>query len=131
MNKPYELIAQEWEEVAGVRAVQESFGLEDEAGPAEWLRRYTYGVRFEYANEGPGYDGPLYLVKSAGEPEIAPLIFGRVNGALELVDSGLKSGPEMIQACAPPICDGEELVFGEDGSMACGNPNCPNYGREA
>lgn len=48
MNKPYELTAQEWEEVAVVRAVQEGFGLEDEVNPAAWLAEYAYGVRFEW-----------------------------------------------------------------------------------
>lgn len=47
MNKPYELTAQEWEEVAAVRAVQGGFGLEDEEDPAAWLAEYAYRVRFD------------------------------------------------------------------------------------
>lgn len=35
MNNPYELTAQEWEEVAAVREVQEGFGLEQEAGAGD------------------------------------------------------------------------------------------------
>lgn len=134
MNKPYELTAQEWEEVAGVRAVQEGFGLEDEAEPAEWLRSHAYGVRFDYENEGPGYDGPLYLLKGSGAPETAPLMFVKVKGALVDLDSGLLRGPDAMRSpepmCTLPICDGEALLFGDDGSMECANPSCPNFGRE-
>ncbi len=134
MNKPYELTAQEWEEIAGLRAVQEGFGLEDEAEPAAWLRTYTYGVRFDYENESPGYCGPLYLLKSAGGPEIAPLMLGRVKGTLVDMDSWLLRGPDAMRSlepmCTLPICDGESLLFGDDGSMECANPSCPNFGRE-
>ena len=44
MNKPYEPTAQEREEVAAVRVVQEGFGLEDEEDPAAWLMEYPYGA---------------------------------------------------------------------------------------
>jgi hypothetical protein len=57
MNKPYELAAQEWEEVAAVRAVQEGFGLEDEEDPAALLAEHAFGVRFDYQTDGPGYGG--------------------------------------------------------------------------
>jgi hypothetical protein len=134
MNKPYDLTAQEWEELAGLRAVQEGFGLEVEEKPAEWLRSYAYGVRFDYENESPGYDGPLYLLKGAGAPEIPPLLFIRVGGALIDLDSWLMSasndGRVTDRVCALPICDGVSLLFGDDGSMECRNRSCPNYGRE-
>jgi len=87
MNKPYELTAQEWEEVAAVRAVQEGFGLEDEEDPAAWLAEYAYGVRFEYQTDGPGYVGPLYLLQGAGSPETRPMAFVRGDGGLEVVES--------------------------------------------
>lgn len=83
MNKPYELTALEWEAVAAVRAVQESFGLENEDSPAAWLVEYAYGVRFDFQTEGPGYVGPLYLLQGAGSPETGPMTFIR-NGAGQL-----------------------------------------------
>ncbi len=127
MNKPYELTAQEWEEVAGLRAVQESFGLEDEAEPGAWLASYAYGVRFDYENESPGYVGPLYLLKSAGAPEIAPMMFVRNAGGLQFLDSSyMGEALPRDTPCKPPICDGEQLLFGDDGDV-CANPGCPNY----
>ncbi len=130
MNKPYELTAQEWEEVAGVRAVRESFGLEDEAEPAAWLASYAYGVRFDYENECPGYDGPLYLLKSAGAPEIPPLMFARNAGRLQLLNSSLMDEADEVlpgpTLCTPPTCDGKEVLFGDDGDVGV-NPGCPNY----
>ena len=87
MNKPYELTDQEWEEVATVRDVQEGLGLEDEADPAAWLKEYTYGVRFEYQTDGPGYVGPLYLLQGAGAPENSPIAMVRVEGGLEAVET--------------------------------------------
>lgn len=62
---------------AAVRAVQEGFGLEDEGDPAAWLAEYTYGVRFDYQTDGPGYVGPLYLLQGAGSPETRPMAVTR------------------------------------------------------
>ena len=77
--------------------------------------------------------GPLYLLKGAGAPETAPLLFGRVKGALVDLDSWLLRGTDAMRSpdpiCTLPICDGESLVFGDDGSMECANPTCPNFGR--
>lgn len=87
MNKPYEITAQEWEEVAAVRAVQESFGLEDEEDPAAWLAENAFGVRFDYQTDGPGYVGPLYLLQGAGSPETRPMAFVRTDGRLKVVET--------------------------------------------
>lgn len=88
MNKPHELTLQEWKEVANLRAIQESFGLEDEEDLTAWLPRYAYGVRFDYQTDCPGYVGPLYLLKGAGAPEISPLILIRTSEGLKAVDGG-------------------------------------------
>lgn len=87
MNKPYELTAGEWAEVAAVRAVREGFGLEEEDGPATWLPKFAYGVRFDYQTDGPGYVGPLYLLQGAGSPDTRPMAFIRTEGGLELVET--------------------------------------------
>lgn len=130
MNKPYELTAQEWEEVAGVRAVQESFGLEDEAEPAAWLANYAYGVRFDYENEGPGYQGPLYLLKSADAPYTLPLIVVRTRQGLQALAGWLMQGLGGMQSseplCTSPICDGTDQIFFPEGPV-CANRGCPNY----
>jgi len=87
MNKPYELTAQEWKEMAAVRAVQEGFGLEDEEDPAAWLAQYAYGVRFDYQTDGPGYVGPLYLLQGAGSPETRPMAFVQTGKGLEVIET--------------------------------------------
>ena len=86
MNKPYELTAQEWEEVAAVREVAESFGLEDEADPAAWLAEYAYGVRFDYQTDGPGYVGPLYILKGAGAAGTPAMMLVRGQAGLKLAE---------------------------------------------
>lgn len=85
MNKPYELTAQEWAEVAAVREVVE--GFEDEPDPAVWLAEYAYGVRFDYQTDGPRYVGPLYLLQGAGAPETRPMAFVRTDRRLKVVET--------------------------------------------
>tara|TARA_R110002051_G_scaffold134853_4_gene207807 strand:- start:1197 stop:1463 length:267 start_codon:yes stop_codon:yes gene_type:complete len=87
MNKPYELTALEWGEIATVQEVVESFGLENEEYPAGWLADYAYGVRFDYQTDGPGYVGPLYLLQSSGAPETSPMAFIRFDGKLKVVQT--------------------------------------------
>ena len=87
MNKPYELTAEEWAELAAMKAVLEGWGLEDEEDPAAWLAEWTYGVRFEYQTDGPDYVGPLYLLQVAGAPEISPMAFVRTDGRLKVVET--------------------------------------------
>ncbi len=73
MNKtPFALTDQEWEAVAAVPEVVEGFGLEEGEG-AEMLKSISYGVRFEFVSDGPGYVGPLYLIKGAGSPGMPPI----------------------------------------------------------
>jgi len=85
MNKPYELTAQEWVEVAAVRDVWESWGLEGEEDPVGVLQECVYAVRFDYLNGGPGYCGPLYILKGDGDPEIPPVVLVREEGQLAAV----------------------------------------------
>lgn len=87
MNKPYELTALEWAEVAAVRAVQEGFGLEDEEDPAAWLMENAFGVRFDYQTDSPGYVGSLYLLQGAGSPETRPMTFVRTDTGLETIET--------------------------------------------
>lgn len=88
MNKPYELTAKEWAELAAMKAVLEAWGIEDEEDPAAWLPDWAYGVRFDYQTDGPGYLGPLYLLQGAGSPETSPMAFVRNGeGRLEVVET--------------------------------------------
>lgn len=86
MNKPYELTAEEWAELAAMKEVLEAWGLEDDEDPAALLSEWVYGVRFDYQTDGPGYVGPLYLLQGAGAPETRPMAFVRTDGGLKVVE---------------------------------------------
>lgn len=87
MNKPYELTAEEWAELAALKEVLEAWGLEDDEDPAALLSKWVYGVRFDYQIDGPGYVGPLYLLQGAGAPETSPMAFVRIDGRLMVVET--------------------------------------------
>lgn len=88
MNKPYELSAREWAEIADLREVEDAWGLEDEKDPGKWLSEEAYGVRFDYQTDSPGYVGPLYLLQGAGAPETSPMTFIRTEtGRLRVVET--------------------------------------------
>ena len=81
---PYPLADEEWEAVAGVRQVAEAFALEDRGGGAgAVLKDSAYGVRFEFVSDGPGYVGPLYLIKGAGSPGMPPIALIENQGKLQ------------------------------------------------
>ncbi|WP_439476957.1 hypothetical protein [Brevundimonas sp.] len=88
MNKPYELTAQEWGEVAAVRDVVEGWGLDDDAEEVRGalLASLVYGVRFDYVTDGPGYAGSLYLLKGGGAPEIPPMALVETDDGLRVVE---------------------------------------------
>lgn len=54
-----------------------------EAG--EELSLICYGVCWDnYQTDGPGYAGPLYLLKGAGDPACPGIVFVRRSGKLEM-----------------------------------------------
>ena len=84
-NKPKEISAREWSEIAKLDAFLKAWGLELGEADTQFLSG-VYGVRFDFATGGPGYCGPLYLIKGDGEPDAPPLILTRSESG-ELVDA--------------------------------------------
>lgn len=72
MNKPHEITRGEWAKIIQVELVQQMWGLDPDDTP-EFAADLIYGVRFDYATDGPGYAGPLYLLQGGGDPGEAPL----------------------------------------------------------
>ncbi len=72
---PVPLTRSEWNEVAALDIVRQSWGLEsDESG--ETFAQTAYGVKFAFVSGGPGYVGDLYIIMgdSFGGP---PLVLMR------------------------------------------------------
>jgi hypothetical protein len=66
---PIPLSSSEWDEIASVPYVRESWGLHsDETGTS--LAQSAYGTKFDYVSGSPGYCGDLYIV--AGDALSAP-----------------------------------------------------------
>lgn len=82
--KPQEIQADEWRELIQLDEVREGWGLQDDEGP-EFAAANIYGVRFDFVSDGPGYVGPLYLLKGAGIVEDAPMSIIREDGELRVV----------------------------------------------
>lgn len=84
MNKPHEITRGEWAKIIKVELVQQMWGLDPDDTP-EFAADLIYGVRFDYATDGPGYVGPLYLLQGGGDPGEAPLALVEEGGELVAV----------------------------------------------
>ena len=82
-KEPHSLTADEWDEIAGVSAIRDSWGLAPE-DRGEALKLMAYGVRFDFESGGPGYSGDLYVVQGDSFGG-APLVLCRQGGTLSLV----------------------------------------------
>lgn len=79
--EPHAITRKEWAKIIKVREVREGWGLEPDEGP-EFAAGIIYGVRFDFVSGGPGYVGPLYLLKGDGDPGEAPLALIEEDGEL-------------------------------------------------
>lgn len=59
---PHALTPAEWNEIAGLTVIRESWGLEEEQG-AEILSDRAYGVKFNFVSGSPGYVGDLFILQ--------------------------------------------------------------------
>jgi hypothetical protein len=84
--KPHELTAAEWNEIAIIPAIRESWGLQENEG-AEVLAPQVYGVKFKFVSGSPGYVGDLFMLQGDALTGDAPfvLIRGR-DGQLKFLD---------------------------------------------
>lgn len=120
---PHKAVVGVWADLAAVREVQEAFGLEGLEKPEEHLWAKAYGVMLQHLDGGPGYAGPLYMLRGKeGGVEQTSLLLIRMGGEFVAVRDD-----QDIGECRPPICDGESLLFSDGEEMACGTPACPNY----
>lgn len=86
-NIPHALTDGEWEELAGIEAVQEGWGIEPGEGGAMLKECGAYAVRFDFVSGSPGYVGPLYLLIGDGDPACPPLHFIREDGRLIVLEA--------------------------------------------
>lgn len=63
--KLHAITRKEWAKIVKVREVMEAWGLEPDEGP-EFAGGIIHGIRFDFVSDGPGYVGPLYLLKGTG-----------------------------------------------------------------
>ena len=64
-QNPKSLTPSDWDEVARVREVRESWGLQpDDHGLA--LASFAYGAKFDFVSGSPGYVGELFVIVGDG-----------------------------------------------------------------
>jgi hypothetical protein len=74
--KPYPITLAEWNEIARLPAVRESWGLEEEEG-AEILSTRVYGARFNFVAGSPGYVSELFILQGDALSERSPFVLFR------------------------------------------------------
>jgi hypothetical protein len=68
---PHPLTAAEWDEIGGVDAVRQSWGVADGEKFADFAADNIYGVKFNFHSGSPGYVGDLYILQGdtlTGDP---------------------------------------------------------------
>jgi hypothetical protein len=83
-TKPLEITSAEWQEIMQVPEVRDGWGLNDDE-TAEQVAQMIYGVKFNYATDGPGYAGDLFILQG-GAIDGPPLMLIRNKGVLEIVE---------------------------------------------
>ena len=82
---PRPLTESEWEELAQLESVRDSWGLQNSGAPAAELAATAHGVRFNFScTTQPGYCGDLYVL--LGEAFDEPFVIIR-NSQGELADA--------------------------------------------
>jgi hypothetical protein len=83
-NKPQLLTTAEWLEIVKMPYVRETWGIDDKEAETSF-RDSVYAAKFDYASDGPGFAGDLYVLLG-GEAECPPVVIKRVNGNLEVAE---------------------------------------------
>lgn len=85
MNIAHQITTAEWVEISSSQEIRDALWMHDDE-TADDLAGWTFGVRFDYATDCPGYAGALYLLQGGAGPEVPPLaIIRNAAGQLELV----------------------------------------------
>ena len=82
--QPYKLTTAEWEEIAALPTIRESWGLEETQG-GETLADLAYAVKFKFVSGSPGYIGDLFILQGdvlTGDP---PFVLHRGTGGALLI----------------------------------------------
>lgn len=86
-NDPRPLRREEWEEIAALEFVRDSWGLDPLFGSlGEQLSLFAYGARYDFASGGPGYVGDLYTIQGDAFGDAPLQFFRNEKGAVELVE---------------------------------------------
>jgi hypothetical protein len=81
-TKPYPLTLAEWKEIMTIAAIRESWGLADDATPADFAAE-VYAVKFNFVSGSPGYVGDLFILQGSHLTGDAPFVLRRDdNGSL-------------------------------------------------
>ena len=69
-HRPHLLSPAEWAELMAIPAIQESWGLESDETPENFMSQ-VYAAKFHFHSGSPGYVGDLYVVQGdvlTGDP---------------------------------------------------------------
>ena len=89
MNNPIIISDSEWQEIVENEDIRATWALDDElseynAMTAHEFKEEVYGCKFNYVNEGPGYDGDVFCLY--GDPlDNAITLIRDVNNKLKLL----------------------------------------------
>jgi hypothetical protein len=78
-TKPYPLTLTEWQEIMAIPAIRESWGLADDAPPADFAAE-VYAVKFNFVSGSPGYVGDLFILQGSHLTGDAPFVLQRGEG---------------------------------------------------
>jgi hypothetical protein len=78
-TKPYPLTSAEWKEIMAIPAVRESWGLADDATPADFAAE-VYAAKFNFVSGSPGYVGDLFVLQGSYLTGDAPFVLRRNEG---------------------------------------------------
>lgn len=62
-NKPKEITQSEWDELLATKEFVDQFGVDDFESREDFID-WVYGVKFDFAEDCPGYAGDLFMFMS-------------------------------------------------------------------
>jgi hypothetical protein len=75
-TKPYPLTSAEWKEIMTIRAIRESWGLEDGTKLDDFSSQ-VYAAKFNFISGSPGYVGDLFILQGDTLTGDAPFVLRR------------------------------------------------------
>jgi len=85
-NTPYALTADEWSEIAALKAIQDMWGLDPRDPDAlGHFRNTVYAAKFHFFSATPGYVGDLFILQADVLSDEGPVLLRRDAGKLKLI----------------------------------------------